>query len=205
MSFYENKILPHIIDCSCSMKPIMALRQKVVPLARGVVLEVGMGSGLNLPLYDNEKIDFVWGLEPSMGMRHKAEKNLRKSSVEVKWLDLPGEQIPLDDNSVDTVLLTYTLCTIPDWQAALQQMRRVLKPDGLLLFCEHGRSPESKVSRWQDRLTPMWKKFAGGCHLNRPISDYIESCDFKITQQENLYMEGAPRFVGYMYCGQAGK
>ena len=149
MGFYDNKILPVIIDKACSMASIMDLRKKVVPLARGVVLEVGMGSGINLALYEPDNIDFVWGLEPSEGMRKKAQRNLEKSSIEVKWLDLRGEDIPLDSNSVDTVLLTYTLCTIPDWQRALEQMHRVLKPNGKLLFCEHGLAETSAVQNWQ--------------------------------------------------------
>jgi len=205
MSFYEDKILPSVIDWSCSMAPIMELREQVVPLAKGEVLEVGMGSGINLSLYKPEQVSRVWGLEPSTGMRQKAQKNLSEAEVNVEWLDLPGEEIPLEDESVDTVLLTYTLCTIPDWQKALQQMHRVLKPQGTLLFCEHGRSPLDKVNKWQDRLTPLWKKFAGGCHLNRPIATYIEECGFKIEKLENLYLKDAPRFVGYMYYGEASK
>ena len=138
MSLYERYILPHIIDMGCGSKSIQMQRGKVVPLAEGRVLEIGIGSGLNIPFYNSEKVDFVWGLEPSEGMRRKAQKNLNRSAVEVKWLDLPGEEIPLEDNSVDTVLLTYTLCTIPDWQTALYQIHRVIKPSGKLLFCEHG-------------------------------------------------------------------
>lgn len=203
MGFYDNKILPIIIDKACSMTSIMGLREKVVPLAKGKVLEVGMGSGINLALYNPDNIDFVWGLEPSLGMRKKAQRNLDKSPVEVKWLDLPGEQIPLDDNSVDTVLLTYTLCTIPDWQRALQQMRRVLKPDGKLLFCEHGLADESSVQNWQNRITPAWKKIAGGCHLNRPIAESIASCGFTINTLETCYAPGVPKIAGYMYYGEA--
>ncbi|CAA0105360.1 putative methyltransferase YcgJ [Zhongshania aliphaticivorans] len=203
MGFYDNKILPIIIDKACSMTSIMGLREKIVPLAKGKVLEVGMGSGINLALYNPDNIDFVWGLEPSLGMRKKAQRNLDKSPVEVKWLDLPGEQIPLDDNSVDTVLLTYTLCTIPDWQRALEQMRRVLKPDGKLLFCEHGLAEEITVQNWQNRITPAWKKIAGGCHLNRPIAESIASCGFTINTLETCYAPGVPKIAGYMYYGEA--
>ncbi|MCB1615938.1 MAG: class I SAM-dependent methyltransferase, partial [Pseudomonadales bacterium] len=156
MSFYENTVLPFVIDLACSTDPIMALRSEVVPKASGKVLEVGMGSGINLALYDTKRVEMVWGLEPSRGMRKKAAKNLAVSPVKVEWLDLPGEKIPLENESVDTVLLTYTLCTIPDWKLALQQMHRVLKPGGKLLFCEHGRSPDADVLKWQDKLTPMW-------------------------------------------------
>lgn len=205
MGFYDNKILPVIIDKACSMAPIMDFRKKIVPLAKGVVLEVGMGSGINLALYEPDNIDFVWGLEPSEGMRKKAQRNLDKSSIEVKWLDLRGEDIPLDSNSVDTVLLTYTLCTIPDWQRALEQMHRVLKPNGKLLFCEHGLAETSAVQNWQHRVTPVWKKLAGGCHLNRPIAESIASCGFTINKLETGYAEGVPKIAGFMYYGEAVK
>ena len=141
MSFYEERILPHIIDKACSMGQVMKLRSQVVPQARGRVLEVGMGSGINLEFYNQDQVELVYGLEPSEGMRRKALPNLQRSPIKVEWLDLPGEKIPLEDNSVDTVLLTFTLCTIPDWHAALQQMKRVLRPGGNLLFLEHGESP----------------------------------------------------------------
>ncbi len=205
MGFYDNNILPTVIDFACGQDAVMAMREKVVPLASGVVLEVGMGSGINLPLYNTDKVDFVWGLEPSEGMRRKARKNLANSPVEVRWLDLPGEAIPLEDNSVDTVMLTYTLCTIPDWQKALQQMHRVLKPSGQLLFCEHGLAEEQGVEKWQQRITPLWKKLAGGCHLNRPINELITRGGFRIESLENVYMEKMPRIAAYMYIGRASK
>lgn len=179
------------------------MRERVVPLAKGIVLEVGMGSAINLPLYRQEQVDFIWGLEPSVGMRKKAQANLQQSSIDVRWLDLPGEDIPLVDNSVDTVLLTFTLCTIPDWHTALQQMRRVLKPSGQLLFCEHGLSEDAAVQRWQHRLTPLWRPLAGGCHLNRPIADYLTQAGFSIQSLQCDYVEKTPRFVGYVYSGTA--
>ena len=203
MSLYEERILPHIIDRACSMGQVMNLRSQVVPQARGTVLEVGMGSGLNLEFYDADKVDLVYGLEPSPGMRKKARPNLAKSKVKVEWLDLPGEQIPLADNSVDTVLLTFTLCTIPDWQAALEQMKRVLRPDGELLFLEHGQSPHQSTRTWQNRITPAWKKVAGGCHLNRPITELIQQTGFRIMELENLYVPKAPKIAGYIYKGRA--
>ena len=139
-------------------------------------------------------------------MRRKAEKkHLKNSPVEVRWLDLPGEQIPLPDNSVDTVLLTFTLCTIPDWRAALAQMHRVLKDDGELLFCEHGLSPDAGVARWQNRITPMWKCLAGGCHLNRPINELLTEGGFDITEIKQRYISGAPRIAGYVFSGRARK
>lgn len=203
MSFYENRILPHIIDKVCSLGQVMKQRSLVVPQARGVVLEVGMGSGINLEFYDADKVSLVYGLEPSEGMRQKARPNLARSPVKVEWLDLPGEKIPLDDNSVDTVVLTFTLCTIPDWHAALDQMARVLRPGGELLFLEHGASPDEGVHKWQDRITPGWKKIAGGCHLNRNIAELIRQCGFVVDELENLYMPGAPKVAGYIYKGRA--
>lgn len=205
MAFYHERILPHLIDAACSTRQVMKVRKRLVPLARGQVLEVGMGSGINLSLYDAARVERVWALEPSAGMRRKAASNLKDSPVPVDWLDLPGEQIPLPDNSVDTVLLTFTLCTIPDWEAALWQMKRVLKPDGKLLFAEHGRSPDGRVCKLQDRLTPIWRKFAGGCHLNRPIDECILQCGFRIEQHETFYLKKTPRFIGHLYLGQAVK
>lgn len=203
MGFYDNYILPHIIDKACSMGQIMKLRSQLVPDASGVVLEVGMGSAINLAFYDPQKVSLVYGLEPSEGMRRKAQANLRSSAVKVEWLDLPGEQIPLPDESVDTVLLTFTLCTIPDWETALLQMKRVLKPRGRLLFLEHGETPEAGVCKWQHRMTPLWKTFAGGCHLNRPIARLLEQTGFTIESLENLYVPKTPRIAGYIYKGSA--
>lgn len=205
MGFYDDRVLPHLIDKSCSLGEIMKLRAQVIPEASGVVLEVGMGSGINLSLYDREKVSLVYGLEPSEGMRRKASANLSKSPVPVEWLDLPGEKIPLEDNSVDTVVLTFTLCTIPDAPAALGQMARVLRPGGTLLFLEHGESPDNGVRKWQNRVTPVWKKIAGGCHLNRPISELIEDAGFEMESLENLYVPKAPKIAGYIYKGRAVK
>lgn len=203
MSFYEQHILPHVIDFACGDKIIMQERAEVLGAAEGRVLEVGMGSGLNLRYYNPDKVDFVWGLEPSEGMRRKAQKNLAVSPVQVEWLGLPGEEIPLDDNSADTVVLTFTLCTIPDWQQALNQMRRVLKPGGKLLFCEHGAAPDAGVLKWQNRINPLWKKLAGGCHLNRPIPKYLADGGFRIDQIEADYLPKTPRIAGFRYRGVA--
>jgi len=203
MSFYQEHCLPHLINLACSLEVVQAQRKKIVPAADGRVLEVGMGSGLNIPFYDPDKIDFVWGLEPSQGMRKKASKTVEHAPIDVRWLDFPGEEIPLDDNSVDTVLLTYTLCSIADWHTALRQMRRVLKPGGNLLFCEHGEAPDMQVRKWQDRLNPLWKKLAGGCHLNRPIPTYIEESGFKIKTSNAEYLPHGPKFAGFNYWGMA--
>ncbi|MBN7769031.1 class I SAM-dependent methyltransferase [Marinobacter daepoensis] len=205
MSFYEDRILPHIIDKACSMGQVMKLRSQVVPEARGTVLEVGMGSAINLDFYDPSIVERIYGLEPSAGMRRKAQANLQRSGIPVEWLDLPGEKIPLEDNSVDTVLLTFTLCTIPDWHAALLQMKRVLRPGGSLLFLEHGESPDEATRKWQHRITPGWRKLAGGCHLNRQIADLIKEAGFEIQTLENLYIPKSPKIAGYVYKGRAIK
>lgn len=205
MNLYDKYCLPHLVNYVCGLKPIVRQRQKVVPLAEGKVLEVGMGGALNLPFYDPGKVDLVWGLEPSEGMRRLAGKKLQKSPIEMRWLAAPAGKVPLDDESVDTVLLTYTLCTISDWRAALQQMRRVLKPEGRLIFCEHGAAPDENVRRWQARLTPCWKRIAGGCHLDRPIPEYIEEGGFRITGVDSAYLRGVPRIAGFNYWGSARK
>lgn len=203
MSFYEQHILPHVIDFACGDKVIMEQRQHVLAAAEGRVLEVGMGSGLNLRYYNPDKVDFVWGLEPSDGMRKKAQKNLQQSPVQVEWLGLPGEEIPLDSHSADTVVLTFTLCTIPEWETALRQMKRVLKPGGKLLFCEHGAAPDEAVARWQNRVNPLWKKIAGGCHLNRNIPELISQAGFSIRELEADYLPKTPRIAGFRYRGYA--
>jgi ubiquinone/menaquinone biosynthesis C-methylase UbiE len=203
MGFYADRILPFVIDAGCGSPPILKQRQKVVPHAVGRVLEIGMGSGLNLQYYDPGKVEFVFGLEPSQGMRRKAQKNLDASPVEVRWLDLPGEEVPLDDDSIDTVVLTYTLCTIDDFQGALAQMRRVLKPGGTLLFCEHGEAPDESVRRWQARINPVWKMVAGGCNLNRPIPACLENGGFKIAKLESMYVPSTPKIAAFNYWGSA--
>lgn len=204
MNLYEEKVLPHLINCACGSKQVMKLRSEIVPQCRGQVLEIGMGSGLNLEFYQAKHVEFVWGLEPSTGMRQKAQSKLRKSPVEVKWLDLPGEAIPLEDNSVDTVLLTFTLCTIPDPQTALAQMRRVLKPGGKLLFCEHGLSDSRKIKKWQHRVNPVWTKLAGGCNLNREIDQLIADAGFNIDTLREFYAPKTPKVAGFIYMGSAG-
>ncbi len=202
MSFYEDRILPHLINCACSAKPNQKQREKIVPLAEGDVLEIGFGSGLNLPFYDTQKVRKIWGLEPAEGMRRKAQPMVDASSLDVEFIDLPGESIPLDDNSVDTVLVTYSLCTIPDAIAALEGMRRVLKPGGSLLFCEHGIAPDENVRRWQRRLNPTWSRIAGGCNMDRDIPGLITESGFEITADERMYIPGI-KALCYNYWGSA--
>jgi ubiquinone/menaquinone biosynthesis C-methylase UbiE len=203
MSFYEQQVLPHLIHLACGQEVVDRQRAVVVPQARGRVLEVGMGSGLNLRHYDPHQVELVWGLEPSDGMRRKARRNVARAPLEVRWLYLPGEKIPLEDNSADTVVLTFTLCTIPDWRRALEQMHRVLKPGGQLLFCEHGTAPDEAVRQWQNRVNPLWRRVAGGCHLNRAIPELLEQAGFAIQRMETGYLPKVPRFAGFNFRGAA--
>jgi ubiquinone/menaquinone biosynthesis C-methylase UbiE len=202
MSFYEERVLPHIITKLCSSSPNQKQRQKIVPLAEGRVLEIGFGSGLNVPFYDTSKVEKIWGLEPSAGMRAKAKPLVDASSLEIEFIDLPGEEIPLDTNSADTVLVTYTLCTIPDTIAALEGVRRVLKPGGRLLYCEHGQAPDENVRRWQNRINPSWRKVAGGCNMNRDIPAVLEAGGFQVQTDERMYIPGV-RVLSYNYWGSA--
>ena len=203
MGFYENQILPRLIDAACATKPILRQREKVVPQAEGRVLEVGMGPAINIPFYDASKVEMVWGLEPSEGMRRKAAPRIANALFPIEWLGLPGEEIPLDDNSADTVLLTFTLCTIPDFAKALAGMRRVLKPGGRLLFAEHGAAPDASVRKWQERLNPIWKRLAGGCHINREIPQAIEAAGFKVESLDTMYLPGTPKVAAFQYWGFA--
>ncbi len=202
MSIYEDHVLPHLIDLACSTKPTRKQREKIVHIAEGDVLEIGFGSGLNLPYYDTGKVRRIFGLEPAAGMRRKAQPNVDASGLDVEFIDLPGEEIPLESNSIDTVLVTFTLCSIDDALTALAGMRRVLKPGGKLLYCEHGAAPDENVRRWQDRLNPGWKRFSGGCNMNRDIPALIEGSGFRITTDERMYIPGL-RILSYNYWGTA--
>jgi len=181
----------------------MDQRQKILPSAEGQVLEVGMGSGINIPHYDPVKIEKLWGLEPSIGMREKAKTRVDAAPFELEWLGLTGEEIPLEDNSIDTVVLTYTLCTIPGWLAAVKQMRRVLKPGGRLLFSEHGKAPCEHVALRQHKFNPLWNKIAGGCHLNRDIPELLREGGFTVRDVDAQYVKPLPKFVGFIYTGYA--
>lgn len=205
MGFYDRHILPFLLNGAMSAKPITYQRRKVVPRAEGRVLEIGFGAGHNLPFYDATKVTHLWALEPSKEMRARAKDRVAASPLEVEFLDLPGEQIPLANESADTVLVTYTLCTIPDVAAALSGMRRVLKPSGRMIFCEHGEAPDANVRRWQERITPIWKRIGGGCHVGRAIPSLIGAAGFRVDDLETMYLPGTPRFAGFNYWGSAIK
>ncbi len=190
MGLYDKYLLPRLVHLTCGQKPNMRQRQKIVPLASGKVLEIGIGSGLNIPLYDAAKVDHLWGLDPSAEMWAIAQKNARDNHIDAEFIQSGAESIPLDDNCVDSVLVTYTLCTIPDVQKALSEIKRVLKPSGRLIFCEHGKAPDIAVERWQNRLNPVWKRLAGGCHLNRAIPQLLEQSGFKSSDMNTMYLPG---------------
>jgi hypothetical protein len=190
LGLYSKYVLPKLVHFTCGLKPNMRQREKVVPLARGRVLEVGVGSGLNFPFYDSASVTKVWGLEPAAEMIHMAEEAARAVPFEVEFIGLPSDEIPLEDQSVDTVLVTYTLCTIQD------------TPGGRLVFCEHGAAPDASVRRWQDRLNPVWMRLSGGCELNRPILTLIEEGGFRIAGVETMYIPGW-RPASFNYWGTA--
>lgn len=203
MGFYERRVLPHFINCACGTRPIMKQRQKVVPQASGVVLEIGIGTGLNLPFYDASQVEKLIGLDPSEKSWELAAARASGLEFPVEFVGLPGEEIPLENHSVDTIVMTYSLCTIPDPLAALEGMRRVLKPGGQMLFSEHGLAPDAGVKRWQDRLDGVWGKIAGGCHLNRDIPQLLGAGGFETTEIASMYLPGTPRFAGFNYWGVA--
>ena len=201
MGFYQNQVVPLLTSLSMRNENLAAYRQRVVPEAAGRVLEIGIGPGLNLPLYSPKIVQQVIGIEPSPKLLDMARR-VERHGLSVDLVEGSAEEIPLENASVDTVVTTWTLCTIPDVDGALRQMRRVLKPSGRLLFVEHGRAPDSKVVWWQDRLTPIWKTIGGGCHLNRPISSLIECAGFRIERLKTSYMPG-PKPMTFMYEGSA--
>ena len=203
MSLYEKYVLPKFLNCACGSKPVSYQRKKVVPLAEGKVLEIGIGSGLNLPFYDKTKIDEIWGLDPSEELSVMAKQVANEESMEVKFISSGAEDIPLPDNYFDSVLVTYTMCTIPEVQRANQEIRRVLKDNGKMIFCEHGEAPDQNIRKWQNRINPLWGKLAGGCNINRKIPSLIQESDFDIIEMEEMYLPNTPRIAGYNYWGYA--
>jgi ubiquinone/menaquinone biosynthesis C-methylase UbiE len=201
MSFYQRRVLPCLVHLAMRQKQLLPFRRQVIGGAEGRILEIGIGSGLNLPLYGSVARSVI-GLEPSPELLRMARRRAAGISVPVEFLETSAEAIPLDAGSVDAVVTTWTLCTIPDAPRALAEMRRVLKPGGALLFVEHGRAPEPGVARWQNRLDPLWSRFAGGCHLNWKIDDLISGSGFRIDRLEHARMPG-PRTHGFLYEGRA--
>jgi len=201
VSFYQRHILPRLLHMVMQQEAMVPFRRRLIGAAEGRVLEVGIGSGLNLPLY-GPSVRSVIGLDPSHELLRMARDRAATAPIAVELLEGSAEIVPLDDASIDTVVTTWTLCTIPDAPRALSELRRVLRPGGALLFVEHGRAPEPGVARWQDRLDPMWRRVAGGCHLNRKIDDLISGAGFQIDALTNARLPG-PRTHTFLYEGRA--
>lgn len=201
MGFYDDRVLPHLVNLTMRNRRLIPYRKRVISAAEGSVLEIGVGSGLNLPLYPAPAREIV-GLEPAPRLLAMCRRLASRSSLPVKLIEGSAEAIPLKDRTIDTVVTTWTLCTIPAVIEALEEIRRVLSPNGQLLFVEHGLAPDDNVGKWQDRLTPAWKRIGGGCHLNRPIPTIVESAGFTITRLETGYMKG-PKPMSFLYEGRA--
>lgn len=202
MSFYSKYILPWLIDLGMRNKETARLRAEWVPHARGEVLEVGIGSGLNLAFY-SQQVRRVYGVDPSAELQHMARKRTAGRPLNVQFLSQSAEKpLPLPERSIDTVVMTWTLCSIPDPLTALEQMKRVLKTDGRLIFVEHGRAPDARVVAWQDRLDPLWSRIGGGCHLNRKVDELLVRAGFQIDELRTTYLPG-PRPMTYTYQGFA--
>ena len=200
---YEKYLLPKLLDTCCSTKPINYQRKKIVPHAEGTILEIGIGSGLNIPFYEKSKVNKIYGLDPSLELCEMAKKTAIKSELDIDFLINGAEEIKLITNSVDTVLLTYTLCTIPNPFDALREIKRVMKSNGKILFCEHGIAPDDTTVKWQNRINPLWGKLFGGCNINRDIPNILLEGGFKINNLEQMYLPSTPKIVGYNYWGNA--
>ncbi len=202
MTLYSKYILPRLIDLAMRNKDASRLRAECVPHARGDVLEIGIGSGLNLPFYSSQ-VRRVYGIDPSIELQRMAAKKAADVPFEITFFSQSAEEsFPLADSSVDTIVTTWSLCSIPNPAIALEQMKRVLKSEGQMIFVEHGLSSDASVVAWQDRMTPIWKHVTGGCHLNRKIDDLIRAAGFHIREQRNFYLPG-PRLMTYIYQGLA--
>ncbi|HSP86355.1 MAG TPA: class I SAM-dependent methyltransferase [Psychrobacter sp.] len=202
MNPYERYVLPKLIDVACSTGNVMKARSKIVPQALGEVLEVGIGSGLNLPFYDPKKVSSIIGIDPAAQMQSLARKRATAIGIPVEVIAVDVQGIHADTDRFDTIIMTFTLCSIDDPVPALREMARVLKPGGRLLFCEHGLAPDPSIERWQHRLTPFWKPMAGGCHLDRDIPALIRAGGFVIDELSEEYLPG-PRPMSYVYSGVA--
>jgi len=202
-NLYDKFVLPKLLDVCCSTKPINYQRNKIVPNAKGDILEVGIGSGLNIPYYDPKKINKIIGLDPSEELNEMAKENAAKSDINIDILIAGAEEIPLPSNSIDTVLITYTLCTIPNLADSLKEIKRVMKNDAEMIFCEHGIAPDLRIQNWQNKINPLWGKLFGGCNINRDIPTILVNSEFKIQTLEQMYLPSTPKIVGYNYWGLA--
>jgi ubiquinone/menaquinone biosynthesis C-methylase UbiE len=190
MGLYNKYVLPKLIVSACRQKPNMRQREKIVPLAKGNVLEIGIGSGLNFPYYDDREVNHLIAIDPSMDVWKKNKFDPKDIPFDFEFIQASAENIPSDNNSFDTIVMTYTLCSIRKTNKAFEEIRRVLKPNGKLVFCEHGKAPDKAIERWQNLINPVWKQFAGGCNLNRDIPLIIEKNGLKINKMETMYHPG---------------
>jgi len=204
-SVYNKYVVPKLLDVCCSTKPIKYQRNKIVPHAKGEVLEIGIGSGLNLPYYNKSLVKKVYGLDPSEELNEIALKNASDINLDIDFIISGAEEIKLPAKSIDTVLITYTLCTIPEFKVALKEIKRVLKDDGIMLFCEHGLAPDKNISKWQNRINPLWGKLFGGCNINRNIPYIIQESGLNIKKLEQMYLPSTPKIVAYNYWGVASQ
>ena len=202
-SLYERYLLPRVIGCACGSGPIRRQRAKIVPRASGEVLELGIGGGLNLAFYDPLRVSSVTGVDPSAPLRAKAREAPRPTGLKVEILDGEAENLPFASGRFDTVVCTFTLCSVHAPAAALAEARRVLKPGGQFLFSEHGLAPDPAVQAWQSRLDPLWSRLAGGCHLTRPVAAAIAAAGFRIESHDSMYLPGTPRVLGWAEWGLA--
>ena len=198
---WSKFIQPRLISLACTSKSIRKQREKVVPKADGTVLEIGFGSGHNLPYYNKKNIDKIIGLEPSVHMQKLSKKKLKGFDVNFELITERAEEIPLESNSIDSVVCTYTLCSISNPEMALSEIRRVLKKDGKFIFTEHAASPDSKINKFQKKIEPLWKVIADGCHLTRDIKTMLAENGFSINNSEDMYLPGTPKFIGYHIWG----
>jgi SAM-dependent methyltransferase len=203
MPFHKDHIYPYLVDVLGDPPPILKIRRQIIRFAQGNVLEIGVGSGANFVHYDSAKVNKLYALEPNPGMIRLAERRQRKTELDVEFLDLPGERIPLEDNSVDTVVSTFTLCTIPGILEAIQEIMRVLKPNGKLIFFELGLSPDPKVQRWQKRLGPLHSWLFEGLYLTRDIPMLLAQGGFQIEKMETGYLAQFPKSSSYCWWGIA--
>lgn len=203
--WYEETVLPKMIGCACADPKIAALRQQVVPLAEGRVFEIGCGGGLNQPFYDAGKVTAYAGIDPNGALLGKARAAARARGWQADIREGKGEAIPFADESFDTVVCTYTLCSVDDQARVLSELQRILAPGGRLLFLEHGRSPDPGPAKWQRRIEPLWKNLMGNCHLTRRVSEAVGESGFALQRTEHKYMEKMPKWAGFMEWGMARK
>lgn len=203
MALYRDHIYPHLVSLLGDPKPIQEIRRRMIPLAQGNVLEVGVGPGVNFVHYDPAKVTKLYALEPNPGMIRMAEQQRKRTELNIEFVDLPGERLPLEDNTVDTVVSTFTLCTIPGVSQAIQGIRRILKPEGRFIFFEHGLSPDANVSRWQRRTEPLFQWAFEGCHVTRDVPTLIKDGGFKIEQIDTAYLAPFPKSGAYCFWGIA--